>query len=173
MRKFGLFLLTFLTIGFTENVKAYEYISIEVPEPMPVGKGRLTWMFWDVYDVTLFAPKGQFEDEPPFALSLTYLRKLDGKEIADRSAEEMRRLGMNDEVKLATWHNQMRQIFPDVSKGKRLTGVYNRDKVSIFYEDGKEIGRIQDSEFGSYFFDIWLAKETKKPTLRAQLLGVQ
>lgn len=173
MRKI-LFILGFMlaVFGFTPSyADALEHIKLNVPQAQPVGEGRLTWMFWDVYDVTLYAPQGQFEASQPFALSLTYLRDIEGRDIADTSAEEMRRLGMKDEVKLATWHSQMRQIFPNVSEGKNITGVYKPNGVSIFYANGVETGRINDPEFGRYFFDIWLSAATQKPTLRAQLLG--
>jgi len=173
MRKI-LFILGFLLaiFGFTPSyADVIENIKINIPQAEPVGKGRLTWMFWDVYDATLYAPQGHYDLTKPFALSLTYLRDIEGRDIADTSAEEMRRIGMKDEVTLATWHSQMRQIFPDVAQGKNITGVYQPNGTSIFYADGVEIGRLNDAEFGRYFFDIWLSDKTQKPTLRAQLLG--
>ncbi len=150
---------------------AFEHIRINVPAAETVGKGRLSVMFWDVYDAALFAPGGQWRAEGPFALSLTYLRDIRGRAIADRSAEEIRKLGFGDEVTLATWHNQMRGIFPDVAEGTTLTGVYTEDGESIFYHDDQEIGRVRDPAFGRYFFNIWLDPQTSAPELRARLLG--
>lgn len=131
----------------------------------------MTYMFWDVYDVTLYAPQGDWSPDKPFALQLTYLRKLDGKKIADRSIEEMRGQGMDNEVKLATWHAQLRKIFPDVDNGLRLTGVYTKYGATVFYENNTEIGKINDPEFGQAFFDIWLNEKTSAPGLRSKLLG--
>ena len=101
---------------------AIEHIKNYVPEAQKVGHGRLTYLFWDVYDATLFAPQGDFANSKPFALQLSYLRDIEGKKIADRSAEEMRTQGITDEVKLAAWHSQMREIFPDVAEGSSLPG---------------------------------------------------
>ena len=104
-------------------------------------------------------------------MRLSYLRNLDGEKIADRSIEEMRAQGFNDEIKLAAWHTQIRRIFPDVNDGTTLSGVYTKNQETIFYKNGSEIGRIKDPEFGQAFFNIWLSTDTSEPDLRAQLLG--
>ncbi|WP_421784120.1 chalcone isomerase family protein [Kiloniella litopenaei] len=148
-----------------------ELVAKHVPSAQAVGKGRLSILFWDVYDAVLLAPNGQWNIASPFALSLTYLRDIDGRDIADKSAEEIRNLGLDDEVKLAAWHNQMLNIFPDVKEGTNLTGIYAENGESIFFHKDKEIGRISDPDFGRYFFDIWLNPKTSAPQLRAKLLG--
>lgn len=150
---------------------ALDHIQSYVPEAQKVGQGRLTYLFWDVYDATLYAPEGAWNDRKPFALQLSYLRTLNGKKIADRSAEEIRGQGFKDEVKLATWHAQMRKIFPDVDEGVNLTGVYTESGETIFYRDNFEIGRIKDPEFSKAFFGIWLDEKTSAPDLRRKLLG--
>lgn len=137
-----------------------------------VGSGTLSVVFWDVYDVTLIAPEGQWQQDKPYALELDYLREIEGHDIADRSAEEIRQLGFEDEVELAAWHAQMKDIFPDVRKGSRLTGVYAADKTTYFYDRNKEIGVIRDPDFGRWFFGIWLSEETSEPSLRRKLLGL-
>ena len=107
----------------------------------------------------------------PFALKLSYLREIEGKKIADRSIEEMRDQGIQDEVKLATWHSQMRNIFPDVDAGINLTGISTDKGEAVFYKDNLEIGRISDPQFSKAFFDIWLNEQTSAPDLRRKLLG--
>ena len=143
-----------------------------VPGAQKVGEGRLTYVFWDVYDATLYAPQGQWRDNPPFALQLSYLRSLEGSKIADRAITEMREQGFDDEVRLATWHTQMRNIFPDVDQGVRLTGVYTQTGATIFYRNGAEIGSLSDPAFGQAFFGIWLDEKTSAPELRLQLIGI-
>lgn len=150
---------------------AVDHIRSYVPDVQKVGQGRMTYMFWDIYDATLYAPQGAWNHHKPFALQLSYLRTLKGKKIADRSAEEIRGQGFTDEVKLATWHAQMRKIFPDVDVGISLTGVYTKAGETIFYRDNSEIGRIKDPEFSKAFFGIWLDEKTSAPELRRKLLG--
>lgn len=142
-----------------------------VPQAEKVGHGRLTVMFWDVYDASLYAPQGQWNKSKPFALQLSYLRDIPGKKIADRSVEEMRTQGFRDEVKLADWHAQMVNIFPDVNENTSITGVYTSAGETVFFNGTQEIGRIADPGFGKYFFDIWLGEKTSAPDLRHKLLG--
>jgi hypothetical protein len=142
-----------------------------VPAAEPVGHGRMSVFTMDIYDATLYTPGGEWQETPPFALQLSYLRPIAGQKIANRSIEEIRRQGYNDEVKLAAWHAQLREIFPDVGEGVSLTGIYTKDSQTIFYKGNREIGRIPDPEFGKYFFNIWLGKNTSAPDLRQKLLG--
>ena len=164
-------LVSIILLAASATASAADYVRNYVPDMDVVGEGRLTYLFWDVYDATLRAPGGQWQQNAPFALSLSYLRDISGEDIADRSAEEMRNIGVDDEVKIARWHSQMRDIFPNVTEGDTLTGIYTQGRDSVFYLNGQAIGRIQDPEFGRAFFDIWLSQETSSPDLRSKLLS--
>ena len=148
------------------------YIQEKIPSAAFVGQGRMSYMLWDLYDAALYAPQGQWQEGKPLALSLTYLRDLNGRKIADKSVEEMRTQGFKDEVRLAEWHNQMTGIFPDVVEGTTLTGILGFNGETVFYQDGYEIGHIVDPEFGRRFFAIWLNEDTSAPELRSELLGL-
>ena len=157
-------------LGITP-ASASDYLQKYIPEAQPVGHGRLTVMLWDVYDATLYSHNGEWKNQKPFALKLSYLRPFQGDKIADRSIQEMRKQGLKDEIKLADWHAQMKKIFPDVDKGTTLTGILTSTGQSVFFENGKEIGRIEDPAFGDAFFNIWLSDKTSAPDLRLKLLG--
>lgn len=170
MNKFTFYLLLFVSLqmptAFASNV-----ISDYVNNAKVVGEGRLTYLFWDVYDATLMAPNGDWQADQPFALKLDYLRELEGKKIAERSVDEMRALGVNNEIKLATWHSQMRKIFPDVKQGSSIVGIRDKQGNAIFYSGDTLIGRIDDAEFSDAFFNIWLSDSTSSPKLRRKLLN--
>ncbi len=142
-----------------------------VPDAQRVGTARFTYLLFSVYDASLYAPHGKWERDKPYALSLQYLRSLKGERIADRSVQEMRKQGFKDEVKLASWYTQMRDIFPDVHKDTVLTGVYQPNGVTVFYNNDQEIGGVTDPQFGVWFFGIWLAENTSEPEFRQQLIG--
>jgi hypothetical protein len=167
-----LFLLFSLTISLGVSANTMSVIDDYIKEPEKVGEGRLTFMFWQVYDASLFAEDGEWQENKPFALSLKYLRELDGDKIADRSIEEIRRQGFNDELKMAAWHQLLIQIFPDVKDGSVLTGVLTEDKRTVFYLADNRIGEITDPEFGQHFFNIWLGSNTSQPQLRHKLLSI-
>jgi hypothetical protein len=170
MRKFTIVfaLALFVLSPAYANDVAQKYFS----NAEKVGTGRLSVVFWDVYDATLYAPNGQWDSRNPYALSIHYFREIDGVDIADRSVEEIRKQGFSDEVKLAEWQTEMRGIFPDVRNGSELTAVLKPQKSTEFYSDGKHIGSIKGAEFGTHFFNIWLSEKTSEPKLRKKLLGL-
>jgi hypothetical protein len=140
----------------------------------PAGSGRLTWFGLHVYDARLFVPRAGFDArrfaEHPFALELTYARKLNGRAIAERSDSEIGRLGLGSVEKRARWLKSMTALFPDVLAGQQLSGINMPGRGVEFYLDGRPLGRIDDPEFGAAFFAIWLDARTTAPELRAGLL---
>ncbi len=79
---------------------------------------------------------------------------------------------MNDELTIAAWYRIMRDIFPSVKKGTKLTGIYLPNKGTLFFEGDKPIGNVTDQEFSKWFFGIWLHEKTSIPVLRSKLLGI-
>ncbi|MBN8544277.1 MAG: chalcone isomerase family protein [Alphaproteobacteria bacterium] len=171
MRKlFLVFSITILSIppAFADVVTRY------IPNAQIVGSGRLTVLFWDAYDATLYAPTKRYDASKPFALKLTYLTEAAGEDIVTISVDEMRAQGGVSETKLSLWLTEMRQIFPNVQEGDSIVGIYlPQTGVTRFYKNNMMIGALEDREFGKHFFDIWLAENTSEPTLRRQLLGLK
>jgi hypothetical protein len=136
-----------------------------------IGEARMQVLFWDIYDARLLAPEGRLEAGEPFALSLTYLRDLEGEKIAARSIEEMRKQGLDDEAALARWYRSLVEIIPDVGESDEIVGFAAADGSTRFYLDGQLIGEVWEPEFTRAFFDIWLGEKSSEPRLRDQLLG--
>ncbi len=164
----------FIALAAFTSLSALANTAVErhIENAKIVGEERFTYLFWDIYDAKLYAPNATFDKAKPFALSLHYLHALDGEKIADKSANSIRELGFTDEVRLAAWHSEMLNIFPDVDKGSVITGVYEPNKPTHFYLGSEEIGMVRDPEFGKWFFDIWLSEKTEEPEFRAKLLGL-
>ncbi|MEM7198353.1 MAG: chalcone isomerase family protein [Pseudomonadota bacterium] len=171
MRKFIVsILVAFLPPSFASadiSIAEYYIVNAQI-----VGTGRLSVLFWDVYDAALYAPDGKWSSKTPYALSLSYLRDLSSNEIAERSVQEMRDQGLDDETTLGEWLQKMRALFPDVEKNTILTGVRDENGHTIFYHDDKHIGSITDIAFADRFFGIWLKETTSEPRLRKKLLGI-
>lgn len=165
--------LAFLTalLLCAQSALATETILASVPGASVVGRGVLSYAFWDVYKVALYAPNGQFDRDKPFALSIEYLLSISGRDIADRSVQEMRKQGYGDEKTLASWNAQMKEIFPDVRNGTVLSAVYMPGGRTDFYNGSTMIGTIAGEDFGRLFFGIWLDEKTSEPKLRRALLG--
>ena len=148
-----------------------EHINEYVPNAKLVGKGMFSYYFWDVYTGELFASEGKYAKQPPFALRLTYQRDLEGKKIAKRSIDEMKKQGDIAADDADKWLSLMERIFPDVSEGDVITGIATKEGTSVFYVNGEKADEISDKTFTQRFFDIWLSDETSEPKFRRKLLG--
>lgn len=161
-----LFLILFSITAF-----AQEIIIIKIPDAQKVGEGRLSLLFFDVYDATLYAPKKQWSISQPFALSIHYFVDIKGKDIADHSVKEMRDQGMNDAALLDLWHREMTDIFPNVKNGTVLTAIFIPGSHTEFFENNSSLGTIKGDDFLRWFSGIWLSEKTSEPSLRIKLLG--
>jgi len=148
-----------------------KHIRNYVPNAKLVGKGMFSYYFWDVYTGELYAPEGEYANQPPFALKLTYQRDLEGKKIAQRSIDEMKKQGDLSADDSDKWLSLMNSIFPDVSEGDVITGIATKDGTSVFYVNGEKADEIEDKAFTQRFFDIWLSDKTSEPKFRKKLLG--
>jgi len=130
------------------------------------GSGRFRRFGFLVYDATLWA--GADPQRLPLALVLTYRRRIDGRDIAEASVDEMRKLGAAPAL-LRPWGERMAQLFPDVKDGDRIVGLHTAEGAR-FVCNGRELGEVNDPEFARRFFGIWLDPRTSAPELRAALL---
>jgi Chalcone isomerase-like len=162
-----------LILIMTEPAISMDIITKHIPDAKVVGTGILSLAFWDIYNATLYAPDAKINKTKPYALSIKYMREIEGRDIADRSVQEIRKQGFTDEFKLAAWNSQMKSIFPNVEDGTVLSAVFFPGDKTIFYQGEKQIGLIKDPEFTSWFSNIWLGEKTSEPILRRRLLGMQ
>ena len=144
---------------------------------VPTAPVRLRVWGFEVYDARLWTPvgfrHGQYT-QFPFALELQYLRKLEGAAIASRSIDEMRRVGSFSDAQAQSWGGAMRELFPDVRQGERITGINLPGVGAEFWVNGQRAGVVKDPAFARLFFGIWLDERTSEPKMRAQLLqGLQ
>jgi hypothetical protein len=138
------------------------------------GDGDLRWFGLKVYTAQLWVgPRGlrpERIDAEPFALQLRYAMRLEGTAIADRSLEEMVRMGFGDAAQRTRWLADMKRVFPDVVSGDRLTGVHAPGRPTRFFHNERAVGAMEDPAFPGAFFAIWLDARTVAPRLRDTLL---
>lgn len=153
-------------------------VARELPEARLVGQGRLRYFGLHIYDAELWAGPGFQAGEgelgrQPLALVLRYARSLDGVKIAERSIEEMRGIGPFSAEQSASWLAFMREAFPDVKDGDRLTGLLRPGEGAAFTFNGSPRASLRDADFARLFFGIWLAPASSQPKLRRSLLGLE
>jgi hypothetical protein len=145
-----------------------------VPNLDAKGGGELTFMGLSVYGAYFYCvdrARCRWSPEQPFAMQLVYHRSLVGAKIAERSVEEIAKLGYGTPDQRARWGALMKQFFVDVVDGDRITGLNLPLSGIRYYYNGKLLGEILDREFAKAFFGIWLDPRTSEPALRKKLLS--
>lgn len=148
-------------------------LDAELPGARLLGQGRMRHLGFAVYDARLWAGPGFRAADfarHAFALELQYLRRLEGAAIADRSLVEMGRVGTVPDAQAGPWRQALREAFPDVAAGDRLTGLHRPAGPARFFHNGRLTGEIRDADFAPLFFAIWLSPATPEPALRRALL---
>lgn len=170
--------LRFLLLGLLAIVGAAQAQPLEIQSTLPsaalTGHYRFTSWGFDIYEARLWVAPGFKANEyerHAFALELSYMRDFSNASISKRSLEEMQRQPDFPKAQLTSWQDALRNAFPDVHKGDRITGIYLPDKGTVFLTNGRETGAIADAAFGRFFFGIWLSAQSSEPRLRAALLA--
>lgn len=168
LKPYSLLLLLGLAGGIGFNAAA-------VPELTTVGEGSYRYMFWQLYDARLASENGKFENyrqSTPLLLELTYKRDITKQQFIDATVDEWQKLGHSSKAQQQQWAQQLQSLWQDVKKGDTLAALLHADGSVTFYFNGTETGRLEDSTFGTAFFDIWLHPDTSAPKLRRQLIAI-
>lgn len=148
-------------------------VATGLPQARLAGAGRLRWFGLTVYDARLWVGEDFRADDwtaAPFALELQYARRLKGAAIAERSLDEMRRVGTIGPDEAEQWLAALRRALPDVAAGDRLSGLHRPGQPVQFHRNGQPTFAVPGARFARLFFGIWLAPQTSAPDLRAALL---
>tara|TARA_B100000700_G_C14848001_1_gene762550 strand:- start:316 stop:828 length:513 start_codon:yes stop_codon:yes gene_type:complete len=136
-----------------------------------VGEARMEYLFWDVYDATLYTRSGNYKQGAhPVKFTLTYLRDFAAKDIVKATKEQWQHLGKSDLS--AKYADKLLSLWPDIKKGESLSLQTSPSGQATFYHNDKKLGEISDSQFANQFLAIWLSPNTSEPALRKQLLGI-
>ncbi|WP_295999610.1 chalcone isomerase family protein [Rugamonas sp.] len=158
----------------SSTASAPALIAQQLPDARLAGQGVYTWFGLTIYQAQLWVGpqgyRGAAPDAAPFVLDLRYARTLNGRKIADASADQMRKIGAGSEAQRAAWLQAMRAIFPDVTEGMHISGVYSPGAGTRFYLDGRPLGEVPDPAFARAFFGIWLDPASTDGDLRTALL---
>lgn len=138
------------------------------------GQGLLRFWGLEVYQASLWvgpAFRPESFASQPFALELEYRRAFKAGAIAERSIQEMRRLGSFSEAQAQRWQRALQAALPDVRPGDRIVGLHRPGLGARFEQGGRLLGEVADPEFARLFFAIWLSPGTSEPALREALLA--
>ena len=146
------------------------HVEENVSNARLAGKGSFTWFGMRIYDAELWIGEKGVQPDAPYVLELRYARKLEGSKIAEASAEQMEKIGAGTPAQRTAWLARMKEIFPNVKEGTRISGVNLPGTGVRFYLDGKVLASVPDPAFAKAFFAIWLDPNTTAKGLRTALL---
>jgi hypothetical protein len=137
------------------------------------GSGAVRFFGFKAYDAHLWQLPGggDFSYARPFALDIRYDMNIKASDIVNTSLIELSRITPTPAEQLTRWGALMGTIFVDVKPGDRLVGVHLPGRGARFFLNGRLQGESAEVAFSEAFFKIWLDPATKRPELRARLLG--
>jgi hypothetical protein len=94
------------------------------------GLGRLNFWGFHIYDANLY--RGTTKDSQEFALELKYQKSFSGEAIANRTAEEMKNLGVSD-AQATAWGKELAGILPNVEPGQTIAAVFIPKQGTSFF----------------------------------------
>lgn len=143
----------------------------QAPVLAKCGEAKLSVLFWDVYESTLYTPDGIYESGVrPLRLEIRYLRDIKGIDLVKQTGKEWRDQGLED-PRHTIWLGELLSLWPDVSKGDVITLDLDESGIARFSFNDDTLGSITDPDFGRDFAGIWLSPNTTRPELRAALIG--
>lgn len=166
----GLLLALLLMTTLTSVLHASINGRVEQAQFSVVGTGQLTWFGLTVYDATLYSPEGVYHPERPHAIQITYRFNFSRQQLAQKSLEEIERIHGRQPNRMLMLQ-QLKSVFRDVTEGDHILGIHHPGERAEFYSNDVLLGRIADPALAAAFFDIWLDPATRKPDLRARMLG--
>ena len=151
-----------------------EVVKLDWPKLEMVGQTSLKRYGLHIYDASYWMLEGKASDffsTNTHALSITYARKISSDRLLSSTKKEWIRLGFAEQYPIDAWLKILEHLWPDVTKGDQLIAVSSPDGKTTFYDNKEPIGTIEDANFGTVFFAIWLDENSRFKKNREELLG--
>ena len=141
-----------------------------VPTFKLVGTANMKWLWFDIYQAKVLTPTGAYSpNQLPLALDLLYKRSITAEQLIQSTIDEWKRQDIDYPVE---WVSKLRGMWPDIAPQDQLILYVDEDRISHFFYNNKFIGSLKDPLFSKAFTAIWLSKNTLRPALRNQLIGL-
>ncbi len=138
------------------------------------GSGRLSWMWYDIYDVELHLPSGASVDPStqPCRLTFRYLRAFTAAELAKATTSTVReRMPGTAREEVEQGLAAINALWPAVAKGDVLVLTAVPGKGIGVACNGRELGVVPGAIFAQVLFSIWLGDDPVDSGLKQRLLA--
>lgn len=138
------------------------------------GTGRLTWLWYKVYDVALHLPadagRAQALDDRPRRLAFRYLRDFSAGDLAKATSRTVAAEGPAA-AEIAAGVAAINALWPAVVAGDELQLLYRPGHGTTVTLNGRELGSVPGPDFARAMFAVWLGPAPVDEDLRDALLG--
>jgi hypothetical protein len=138
------------------------------------GSGRLSWMWYDIYDVELHLPPGVEADPAvqPVRLTFRYLRAVSAGELAKATTTAVRkRSSAAERGDMDRDAAAINALWPSVVKGEVMTLTCRPGQGTTVGHNGRDLGTVAGDGFARVLLSIWLGDDPLDGDLRDRLLG--
>ena len=170
MRKAVLAFAALLALPAQANDAQASLTEIE-PSLRQVGQAEFRYLFWDIFDASLYAAGETFSWKAPFALSLEYRRDFSAEDLTKETIKSLGRLTDWPSAELARFRAALAPCMANVRDGDRFTAVSPDADTAVLFLNGKERCRLQKSNIRRDYFGIWLSPNSDFPEETRKLLG--
>ncbi len=109
-------------------------LADKIAADQPIGCGTFKWMLEEIYRIKLWSTAQPFDMAEPYALSITYNRSLDARQIAEKSLELMGKLAPGSEAELSEkYQPALITALHDVQRGDRITALFTPPETTTFF----------------------------------------
>lgn len=137
-----------------------------------VGEISFRKFIFHIYDAELRVEGSEFSWERPYALTLTYARKISRDELVEASLAEIARIGDKTASQVEYLREPLTECFVDVRDGDKITGHSLDKNTAVFYFNEQQTCNLKGDDAVKEFFSIWLGEETIDPKKSLKLRGL-
>lgn len=141
------------------------------PSLRHVGQAEFSYLFWDIFDASLYAAGQRFSWQAPFALSLEYRREFSAEDLTTETIKSMERLTNWPKSELAAFRTTLVPCMANVEEGDRFTAVSPDADTAVLFLNGEERCRLRKPGIRRDYFSIWLSPNSAFPEETRKLLG--
>lgn len=145
-------------------------VTILAPGLHRLGTARHTVFGLHVFNATLWIAGPRWTPSEAHALDVEASRNIPPSRLVTNVIDEMRDMKVADDRQRSMWKQSLERIVPALSRGDQLVILCLPDRQTVIFHNGRKIGSVDDPNFGSALFRVWLDPLASRQDIRSALL---
>jgi Chalcone isomerase-like len=145
-------------------------VTILAPGLHRLGTARHTVFGFHVFDATLWVAGPQWSPSEAHALDIEASRGIPPSRLVNSVIDEMRDMKVANDRQRSMWKQSLERILPTLSRGDQLVILCLPDRQTVIFHNSSKVGTVDDPNFGSALFRVWLDPLASRQDIRSALL---